>query len=223
MSQPPRSGAVPAVELHLRGRRREVADVPDVLAVDHEHDQLRQIGAVIRYAFQPLGHRLHVDPALDGLGVAHHRGQDLAEDLVIELVHRVVASDDVTRLVLVAMDERIDRVAHHALDEVRGAHDFIVVAQQGLGGQVDGPLADVDGQISDALQVRDHLEGQRDEAQVGAHGLTLCEDHQAQLVDVDFGLIDLVVSLDGAPREFHVPLDQSPNRIGDHRPRCGRP
>ena len=62
-------------------------------------------------------------------------------------------------------------------------------------------LADVHGQIADALEVGDHLERERDEAQVGRHGLPLGQDDQTQLVGLDLDLVDLVVVLDGAPRE----------------------
>ena len=64
--------------------------------------------------------------------------------------------------------------------------------------EVDRALADVHREVADALEVGDHLQRERDEAQVGGHRLALREDHEAQLVGLDLGAIDLLVGVDGS-------------------------
>jgi hypothetical protein len=51
----------------------ESLGVPDVLALHHEHDLLRQVRRVVAHALQPFGDGLSVDAALDLRGVVEHR------------------------------------------------------------------------------------------------------------------------------------------------------
>jgi len=88
--------------------------------------------------------------------------------------------------------------------------------------EIDGPLANVDSEIADALQVRHHLERKRDEAQVGSDGLAFCQDDQTQLVGLDLRAIDEAIGLDGAPGQLHVLLDERLDGVRDHllHPTC---
>jgi hypothetical protein len=66
-----------------------------------------------------------------------------------------------------------------------------------LGVELEHALADVDAQIGDAFEVGHDLEHQRDEAQVGRHGLPPGQDLQAQAIELDLHAVDDLVRRDG--------------------------
>src|SRR5580704_4395066 len=71
----------------------ELAGVADVLALDHEDDQLAQVGGVVADPLQVLGDRLQTRGPEDVARIFHHVGQELAEDLGVVGVDVLVARD----------------------------------------------------------------------------------------------------------------------------------
>ena len=63
------------------------------LAGDDEDDPLADVGDPVGAALQVMRHPDQAGGPGDGLGVFRHEGQQLAEDLVVEVVHLVVLGD----------------------------------------------------------------------------------------------------------------------------------
>ena len=95
-------------------------------------------------------------------------------------------------------------------------------------GKVDQPLqlrlldqlcrafGDVDGDVTDPLDVPDDLQRRRDEAQIARHGLFEGQNLVAEVVDFEFKLVERVVALDDFFGQRRTPFHERADRIGDH-------
>ena len=95
------------------------------------------------------------------------------------------------------------------------ARDVDVGLERWLGCQLDGALGDVRGEVADALEVGDDLEGGGDEAQVARRGLAQGEQLEREVVDLDVEPVDRVVALDRDARERAIALGEAAHRLGD--------
>ena len=115
----------------------------------------------------------------------------------------------------VTVDERVQALFDHLLD--RSSHSIEVEGEfdRGRFVQREGPTSDIDGQITDALEIIVQLEDGDDEPQVTGDGLVESENLQAVLLDVDFHDVDSLVRVDYLSREVGVTLAQGENGIGE--------
>ena len=77
------------------------------------------------------------------------------------------------------------------------------------------PLCHVHGQIADAFEIGDDLEGGGDEAQIGRGGLIQRQRADALLVDRELHLIDRAVGVDDPAGELRVAFQQRPDGLAD--------
>jgi len=89
------------------------------------------------------------------------------------------------------------RALHHPGQLLQGVEPV----EARLVAQVDGPLADVHGEVPDALQIGDPLQRQRQEAQIR---------------NVRLGAVDRVVERDRRAGQPRVALADRPNGVPDH-------
>ncbi len=89
--------------------------------------------------------------------VLDHVAEELAEERVGERVGLVVARDHRASEVGVAAHERVERLADHLLRDHREPRKVDERLEQRLPIQLDRPLADVDRQIPDPLEIRRRL------------------------------------------------------------------
>ena len=134
---------------------------------------------------------------------------------MVERVEQVVVLDDGLRLFHVGVDERIQRLAHLRLAELRQPRQIVHRAQGRRLVQVDGALGDVHGQVADALEVDDDLEGGGDEAQVAGGGLAQREDAAAALVHLQLEQVDLAIGTDHFLGELGVALGERAHALRD--------
>jgi hypothetical protein len=113
------------------------------------------------------------------------------------------------------LHEGIERGVQVLLGECRHAAEIDARVERGKAVELEGALCDAGGQIADALEIDDELEGHRDEAEVGGDGLASCEDLEGELVDFVFVLVDVGVSLDDVAREVVVAFLEGLHGAGD--------
>jgi len=145
--------------------------------------------------------------------VLDHVGEQLPEELLVELVDRVVREADAERQLGVLAHEGVEAPAEHVARHVGHARDVDVGLDRQLAGELDGPLGDVSRHVADALQVGGDLERRGDEAEVARRGLAEREQLEREVVDLDVEAVHGVVALDGGARERLVALNE-----GLHRP-----
>jgi hypothetical protein len=190
--------------------------MPHVLAFDHEHDHLGDVGGVVGEALQAFADREQPRRLEDHAGIGHHARQELGEELRVVNIDGLVAVDDLVSFDGIAGHERIECVVHHALRGVRHARDLIVRILRAIRTELGDPLADVDPQIANALEIGDELERRGNEAQIGRDRLATCQDLQSQLVDLELQLIDVAIQLDRALRQLDAALEIGAHGEGQH-------
>jgi hypothetical protein len=98
-------------------------------------------------------------------------GEQGAEGLIAETVDLVVAVEDGFGQLDVAVDDRIDAVAHHPFSQFSHAGNVDVGLDPRVLHQPQGGLGDVHRLIADSLQVSVDAADRQHEAQVGGHQL----------------------------------------------------
>ena len=141
-------------------------------------------------AFQVLGHEQQVGTGADRARVAHHVGQQLAEQAVVVLVDLVVARPDSHGAVEIRAGVGVQHVlqaaqhqAAHALDRAGQGTDRLGLVED------HGALGDVLGQVPAAFEVRGDLHRRHGLAQVIGH--RLAQGDQADRLALDVGLQDV--------------------------------
>jgi hypothetical protein len=174
------------------------------------------VGGVVADALEVLGDEGDAHGAADVLRLLDHVGQELAEELHVQRVDRVVGREHLARQIDVAVDEGVERLVQHRRDRLAHARDVDVRLERRLLVELQGALGQVHRQVADALEVGDHLERRRHEAQVGAGRLAQGEDVQAQVIDRHLGRVDGAIGLDHPARQVGVALHQGLEGVGDH-------
>ena len=186
--------------------------VAHVLRLHQEDHVLGDVGGVVGDALQVAADQDQRQRPLDRAGVRHHVGEQHAEDLVLELVHLVVAPQHVARQrgVRLTKASRLSRVIFSAISAMRGMS--ISGLSGGCGSSLTHVLGDVHGLVADPLQVGVDLHGRRDQAQVRGHGLLQRQQLQAAVVDLDLQVVDLLVGRDDLLGLVHVVAPSAPAR-----------
>ena len=183
--------------------------VPDVPGLDEEDHILGDVGGVIGDPFNVAADQDQAERAFDGAGVGHHVGQEEAEHTVLELIDLVVAEEDLTSQVRVPSHERIEGVARHLLGDFRHLGDIDHRLQRRRLQETECGLRDIDRLIADAFEVRAHLHGRRDEAQVGGHRLLEGEHLQTPIIDLNLEKVHGGIALDHRFCELSPALHQA--------------
>ena len=109
------------------------------------------------------------------------------------LIDAVVHGDHLTRQIAVAAHERVERLTDHRLrvlgEPGNGDHRF----ELRLAIELNGPLAHILGQVSDAFQLGCDFHDGRDEAQIDRRGLHLGNQLERAPIDLQLHLIDPIV------------------------------
>src|SRR3990172_11428881 len=166
------------------------AGVADVVAGDDVNYVLGDIGGMVGDALQIFGHQDQLEGLKDHGGITHHVAQQLAEDLVAQAVHLVVANQHRTGQLDVAVDQCVEAVADHAFREFAHSREVYVGLDARMAQDALGRLGDIDGLVADAFEiVVDARDGQY-EAQVSSHQLLQRQQLHHAIVDFDLQLVD---------------------------------
>ena len=153
-------------------------------------NDLGDIGGVVADPLEVLGDKQHVGAGGDRARIAHHVGQQFAEQAVVVLVHLVVARPDGERPVEIGRGIGVQHILQAAQNQL--PHPLYGAGERGqwLGlGQHQGALGDVLGQVAAALQIHGDLHRRHGLAQVIGH--RLAQGDQADRLALDVGLQDV--------------------------------
>ena len=145
--------------------------MPDVPRLDDEDDVLGDIGGVVADALEVAGDQNQVDGGLDRPRIAQHVGQQLAKNLILQRVEPVVLPQHRLRQTDVARDEGVERLAQHLERQLTHPRQIDQRLDRRMQEVALRRLADVDGEVADALQVGVDLEGRHDRSQIDRDGL----------------------------------------------------
>src|SRR3990170_5163513 len=148
--------------LRLLGRSHAF-HVADDLPFDHIDDHLGDVGGVVRDALQVFGNIGNSNRPRDVFRVLKHVEEQFVEYLVVQVVHKIVTLAHIEGEVRVFCDECIEAVLEHLLGRLGHTRDVNVRFERGFVQELDGSLADINGQVSHALEVGDDLDGRGDE------------------------------------------------------------
>ena len=170
----------------------------DVLALDDINDVFGDVGGVVANAFEIFGYQDQFKGGEDYAGVAHHVGEQLAEDLVAEVVALVVHGEDFLGQLDVAANHGVQGVANHFFGDFAHARQIDVGLYARVAKDPDRSLRYVDGLIADALEVVVDAGYGEDEAQVHGHQLVQGEELNYAVLDFDLQFIDGVFLVEDA-------------------------
>ena len=190
------------------------------LAGGEVDDSLGDVGGAITDAFQVVRDPDEPGGALDVARVLVHKRQQLAEDLIVELVDLVIGVPNDSRQVVVALVQGGQAVAQHADGDVGHARDVDQWLERRIVAHADADLGDALGVVAHALKLGGHLHAGDQHAQVAGHGLLGRHDVDAQLLERQMPLVDVVVFLDDPARQLQVAqaerLDGTLDRLLNH-------
>ena len=109
-------------------------------------------------------------------------------------------------------DERVERVAQHALRDGRHARDVDQLLDRRVADVAPRRLGDVDGEVAHALEVGVDLHGGDDRAQVGGHRLVERQQREAAVVDLDVQRVQRAVARQHARDEIAIAIDEPLDR-----------
>ena len=178
-----------------------------------EDDALTDVGRAICEALEVVRHPEQVCGARDGARIGHHKDQELAEHLVVELVDLVVALGDGTCGFDVPADKGVDLAHQQLAADLGHARHVDQRLQQRLVGQPLCQHGDPLGVIRHALEFRGNGRHGKDQAQIARHGLLAGDQREARFFNLPLRLVDLLVACDEFLREFFVVLGQRLDRL----------
>ncbi len=115
----------------------------------------------------------------------------------------------------VAADEGVERVAQHALRDVRHPRNVDQFLDRRMRHVALRRLGNVDGEVADALQVGVDLHGGDDRAQVDRHRLVERQQREAAVVDLDVQRVQRTIAGQDARDQVAVAVDQALDREAD--------
>jgi hypothetical protein len=164
--------------------------VADVLALDDVDDVFGDVGGVVANAFEIFGYQDQFKGWEYDARVSHHVGEQLAEDLVAEVVDLVVHGENFLGELDVAADDGVQRVADHFFGDFAHARQIDVGLYARVAKDPDRSLRYIDGLVADALEVVVDAGYGEDEAQVHGHQLVQGQELNYAVVDFDLQFID---------------------------------
>ena len=182
--------------------------VADVEGRHHEDDVFRHVGGVIANPFEMARDQDQVQGRLDGLGIPRHVPNQFPEHLCLQPVQLIVTIQHPSGQVHVPLDERIERIAQHALRDRGHPRNVDEFLDRGMLQIPLSRLGDVDGQIAHAFEIGVDLDRRDDRPQVDGHRLVQGEQLEAAVVDFDVQAVDRVVADEHAFDQLQVALDE---------------
>src|SRR5436190_1054615 len=185
----------------------------------HERDLLADVGGVVANPFQRTGDEEHGHRPFPAVGILVELERE-PETLPVEVVHHVVAADEITGSVYVALGEGMGRLAderpHVAAHRDEISQHFLV-CRRVMAPERD-ELRDVHALIAHSLDVLHHVQQRCDEPQVARHWRLRGEQGEDRLVDLEVAPVDHVVVGDHELGELDVlvldRLDRAVERDG---------
>ena len=157
--------------------------MPDRAPLHHEDDHLRDVGGVIADALEILRDEEQPHRTAHGPRVVGHERDQVAEELLVELIDRIVRAADRERQLLVLAHEGIQAPVQHAAREIRHAGQVDRGLDRQLDGQLLCSLGDVLGEVADALEVGGDLQRRGDEPEVARGRLMQREQLDREIVE----------------------------------------
>ena len=189
--------------------------VADVLALDDVDDVFGDVGGVVADAFEIFGDEDEFERGEDHAGIAHHVGEELAEDLVAVVVDLIVHGENFLGELDVAADDGVQSVADHFFGDFAHAREIDVRFHARVTQDADAGLRDVDGLIADALEIVVDARNGEDEAEVGGHQLMEREKLDDAVVDFELKFVDLVFFVEDALGELFVGVEDGVDGLVD--------
>jgi len=168
---------------------------------------------MVANALECLGDEDQFDCAGNRARIFQHVRQKLPENLFVEVIEDVVIKYYLFCKLRIGIDERIEAFFKDLLRCFRHDRQIDQPFEFRFLDQFRRSLADINGNIADALDVFDNFHGRRNKAQVACDRLFEREDLVAQLIDFNFQLVDLIIPADDFFGETRTPFDQRADRI----------
>jgi hypothetical protein len=178
--------------------------VADVLALHDVDDVFGDVGGVVADALEVFGDEDQLKRGEDDAGVAHHVGEQFAEDLVAVVIDLVVHGQDFLREINIAADDGVQRIANHLFGNLAHARQVDVRLYARMAQNADGGLGDVDGLVADALEIVVDARDRENQAEIDGHQLVEREKLDDAVVDFDLQLVDGVFFIEDAFGELLV-------------------
>ena len=159
-------------------------------SADPEDDVFRDVGGVVADALEVAGDDEGVEGLGGEFGALLDEGAERVEGGVVHLVDLIVHFEDRAGEIGVGFDEGLEGFAHHGGGERGKLGDVDGEIDIGEGSHLTDADGDVDGLVSDTLEVGVDADDGEDEAQVDGHGLLHGEEVESHLVDLAFEAID---------------------------------
>src|ERR1051326_6548550 len=166
--------------------------MPDILASHQKNHHLGNVSGMVANPLEMLRDENQFNGTRNGARVFQHVGQELAKDLLVEIVDDVVVQDDLFREIGIRVYERIQALFQNFLRCIAHNREIDQALQLRLLNQFHRTFRDVDRDVADALDVFDDLQCRRNESQIASNGLFQREDFIAGVVYRDFELVELV-------------------------------
>ena len=189
--------------------------VADVLALDDVDDVFGDVGGVVADAFEVFGDEDQFEGREDDAGVAHHVGEEFAEDLVAVVVDLVVHGENFLGQLDVAADDGVEGVADHFFGDFAHAREIDVGFHARVAQDADAGLRDVDGLVADALEIVVDARDGEDEAEIDGHQLMEREELDDAVVDFELELVDGVFFVEDALGELFVGVEDGVDGLVD--------
>jgi hypothetical protein len=191
------------------------AGVADVLALDDVDDVFGDVGGVIADALEIFGDEDQLEGGKDDAGIAHHVGEEFAEDLIAEVIDLVVAGQNLLSEINVAADDSVEGVANHFLGKLAHARKIDVRFDAGMAKNARGGLRDVNSLVADALKVVVDSGYGKHEAEIHGHQLMEGEELEDAIVDFELQFIDGIFFIDDALGKLLVRFQNGVNGLMD--------
>ena len=186
------------------------------MALDHVVHRFGDIGGVVADALDILGAEQIVDAQRDGAGILHRIGEQLPEQRNIKRVDFLVALPDAQRIARVAVDEAVE---HHGQLRDHQRRQVAQAPHQGalrvLAADRDNALADVLGEVADALEVAGNAQHGDQRPQIERHRLAQRNRRHGLFLDLPQHAVDGSIERDNAARQADVVPRQRVDRVGD--------
>ena len=131
-----------------------------------------------------------------GPGVLEHEGEQLPEDLLVEVVDGCIHPADPVGQLAVLPHEGVEAAADHLPGDLGHTRQVDVGLELRHLIELENFLGDVHGHVADPLQMSVDLDGCRDEPQVPGDRLPQGQQAYALLLDLRVELVDLGIPFD---------------------------
>src|SRR6266404_796020 len=185
----------------------------NVASGDHVDHVFGDIGGVVGDAFQVLRHQDQLEGGVHDRRIAHHIGQQLAENLVAELVDLIVAREHGARQFDVTAHQRIEAVAHHLFCQLAHARQIDVGLHARMAHNTLRRLRDVDRLVAHAFQIVIDTRYGQHEAEVRGHKLLQRQQLHHTVIDLNLQLVDGVLFIEHGASELLVRVEHGVDRL----------